>query len=95
MNLIIKLKIMKNIIGLKEFREDVQKIAEGVALGNAYVVVKRSRPLFQIGPIDEEEAWETVVDFTKIKKGGVPIEEVLSALRLRNKKHGQTSKSSR
>jgi antitoxin (DNA-binding transcriptional repressor) of toxin-antitoxin stability system len=39
---------MDNIIGLREFREDVQKIAEGVAKGNEYIVVKRSRPLFRI-----------------------------------------------
>ena len=41
---------MENIIGLKEFRGDVQKIAEGVAKGNEYVVVKRSQPLFRIVP---------------------------------------------
>ncbi len=86
---------MSKIIGLKKFREDVQKIAEGVALGHEYVVVKRSQPLFKIGPVDEEENWETLIDFTKIKKGGVPIDKVLAGLSIRNKKHGQASKSAR
>ena len=42
------------------------------------MVVKRSKPIFQITPINEDEAWETVVDFTQIKKGGVNIQELLS-----------------
>ena len=40
---------------------------------------KKSQPLFKINPI-EEELWEEVIDFTKIKKGGVNIAEVLKRL---------------
>lgn len=29
----------------------------------------------------DEGEWETVIDFTKIRKGGVPADEVLAALR--------------
>ena len=43
-------------------------------------MVKRSKPLFKVGPIIESEEWEEVVDFTKIKGGGVNIKEVLSCL---------------
>ena len=43
--------------------------------------MRRSKPVFKIGPLSEEqENWETVVDFTKIKKGGVPISDVLANL---------------
>ena len=70
---------MENIIGLKEFRGDVQKIAEGVARGQEYVVVKHSQPLFRITPVDEA-GWEEVVDFTKLRKGGVDINDILKRL---------------
>lgn len=71
---------MKNIIGLRELRENVVAYATEVAKGKTFVVVKQSKPLFKISPVDEEENWETVIDFTKIKKGGVSIEEIVAAI---------------
>ena len=70
---------MKNLITLKEFRQDVSKFAERVAKGETLIVTKRSRPLFRVGPV-EEEGWETVIDFTKFRKGGMPVDEVIKAL---------------
>ena len=29
---------------------------------------------------DGDELWETVVDFTKLRKGGIPVEELLAKL---------------
>ena len=81
---------MPKIIGLRELRENVAAYAKQVASGKSFVVVRQSKPLFKISPVDEEETWEQVIDFTKIKKGGVPIEEIVAALR-----HGQSPKSSR
>ena len=70
------------ILGLKELRENMQKYAARVKKGESFIVVKKSRPLFKISSIDEdEELWETVVDFTKINKNGVDAKKVLSALR--------------
>jgi len=43
------------------------------------MVFKKSKPLFKISPIDEEY-WEEVIDFTKIKKGGVNLKELLKRL---------------
>lgn len=71
---------MNKIIGLKELRENVGLYANLVKSGDSFVVVKRSKPLFKISPVDEEEQWETIIDFTKIKKGGVPIEDILARL---------------
>ena len=71
---------MKNIVALKELRENMNKYADKVADGNSFVVLKRSKPLFKISPIEEDENWEEVIDFTKIKKGGVDIKDVLSRL---------------
>jgi len=67
-----------NLVSLKELREQFPKYIEAVSNGRSFMVVKRSKPIFQITPINEDEAWETVVDFTQIKKGGVNIQELLS-----------------
>lgn len=72
---------MKNIIGLKELRENVDAYVSQIEKGKSFTVVRRSRPLFRIVPPEEDqELWETVVDFTKIKKGGIPIKDLLSRL---------------
>ena len=70
---------MKNIVGLKELRQNMGKYAKKVAQGDSFIVFKQSSPLFKISPINNE-SWEEVVDFTKIKKGGVKIDEILSRL---------------
>ncbi len=72
------------ILGLKELRENMQKYASRVEKGESFVVVKKSKPIFKIVPSESEEQWETVVDFTKINKNGVPAKEVLKALRQLN-----------
>lgn len=70
---------MNNIIGLKEFRENVNTYISQVKKGKSFIIVRRSKPVFKISSSTEEsEFWETIVDFTKIKKGGVPLEELLS-----------------
>ena len=70
---------MENIVGLKELRQKMPEYANRVARGESFIIFKQSKPLFKISPI-EDELWEEVVDFTKIKKGGVSIDEVLSRL---------------
>ncbi len=67
-----------NLVSLKELREQFPRYIDAVSKGRSFIVVKRSRPIFQITPINDDEAWETVVDFTQIKKGGVNIQELLS-----------------
>lgn len=70
-----------HILGLKELRENMQKYASRVERGESFIVVKRSKPLFKISSIDEDDRlWETVVDFTKIRKGGISSEELLARL---------------
>lgn len=71
---------MHNRVGLKELRQNVAKYVKRIQSGHSFVVMKHSKPLFQISPVDEEKRWEEVVDFTKIKKGGVDIDDVLSRL---------------
>lgn len=68
---------MQKIIGLKEFRADVQAVAESVAKGNEYVVVKRSRPLFRILPARDPKtqlaAWRKLAGVWKGHKGPDPL----------------------
>jgi antitoxin (DNA-binding transcriptional repressor) of toxin-antitoxin stability system len=74
------------IIGLKEFRQNADKYISRISKGESFTVLKRSHPVFKMTPVDEyvdeddDGNWETVVDFTKIKKGGVPAEDVISAI---------------
>ena len=71
---------MAKIVGLKDLRENIDKYVRAVEKGTDYVVVRRSKPLFRMIASFQDENWETVVDFTKIKKGGVNIKELLARL---------------
>jgi len=70
---------MENIINLKSLRENMQEYVQKVKRGQSFMVFKKSKPLFKISPIDEEY-WEEVIDFTKIKKGGISLKELLKRL---------------
>ena len=73
----------QSIVGMKELRLNMAKYVSAVNKGGSFIIVSRSKPIFRMSPVDEygdEGVWETVVDFTKIKKGGVPIDEVISRL---------------
>ena len=75
---------MKNsIIGLKDLRENMDNYISQVKKGKSFVVVRKSRPIFKIAPLDEwgdEGVWERIIDFAKIKKGGVPLSDVLAKI---------------
>ncbi len=81
-------KIKDKIIGLKELRNNTDNYISQVGKGKSFIVMRKSRPVFTISPVDiwgDEGIWETVVDFNEIKKGGVPIEDVLASLKRLNK----------
>jgi len=78
---------MKNIIGLKELRENADTFISQVEKGRSFIVVRRSRPIFKIVPPDEtDNTWETVIDFTKFYKDGIPARQLLKKLRALNGK---------
>ena len=70
---------MENIINLKNLRENMQEYAQEVKRGRSFIVFKKSKPLFRISPVDESP-WEEVIDFTKIKKGGVDLKKLLKRI---------------
>lgn len=71
---------MEKIIGLKQLRENVSFYADEVQNGRSFIIIRRSRPLFKIVPVDAEENWELVVDFTAINPAGVALEKIISRL---------------
>lgn len=70
---------MDNIITLKNLREKMVDYCEKIEEGQSFIVFKKSKPVFKISPIETGE-WEEVIDFTRITKGGVDINELLSRL---------------
>ncbi|MEK7077115.1 MAG: type II toxin-antitoxin system prevent-host-death family antitoxin [Patescibacteria group bacterium] len=68
------------IVGLKELRENAERYISEVKKGKSFIVVRRSKPVFRLSPPDEEDAWERVADFTKIRKGGVPLADLLARM---------------
>ena len=80
----------KNIVGLKELRENMETYIERVNAGESITVFRRSTPLFKLSPVDidedmDEANWETVIDFTKETGEGVSGRELLAAMK---KMHG-------
>lgn len=79
---------MNRIIGLKDLRENTESFIDKVKKGQSFVVVRKSKPVFKLSPVDEwgdEGIWEQVIDFREINPKGVPIKDVLASLkRLKN-----------
>jgi antitoxin (DNA-binding transcriptional repressor) of toxin-antitoxin stability system len=71
---------MENLIALKDLRLNMEKYASQVKAGKSFIVLKQSKPLFKITPVDDDDRWEEAVNFTKIKKGGVDLDALLAAL---------------
>ncbi len=75
---------MTTVIGLKDLRENTEQYISSVKKGRSFLVVRRSKPIFRLSPVDEwgdEGVWETVVDFIKLNKKGVPIDDVIASLK--------------
>ncbi len=71
----------QKIVGLKDLRENLNRYLLAINRGSSFTVVRRSKPIFTIAPVDSEEAiWEPVIDFTQIKRGGISIKEIISRL---------------
>lgn len=70
----------EKIVGLRELRENIEHYISQAAKGQSFIVVRRSKPVLKISSPADEGLWETVADFTKIRKGGLPISELLARL---------------
>lgn len=70
-----------NLITVRELREDMPTIINKIRRGNEFLVLKKSKPVFRLSAPENDDNWETVIDFTKIKKGGVKIDDLIRALK--------------
>lgn len=79
---------MAKTIAIKNFRNNISSIADKVAKGQEFIVLRHSKPAFRVVPVtvavevDDENyddgSWETVVDFTQGgKTSGMRPEDVL------------------
>lgn len=58
-------------IGVRELHQDLTTIAKAVARGKSFVVVRHTKPLFQINPIKDEKNYKyTIDDLKKIRFSG-------------------------
>ncbi len=79
----------EKIVGLKELRENMENYISRVEKGDSFVVVRKSKAVFKVSPVndDQEGVWETVLDFSKHKKGGIPALELLTQIKRFNEQN--------
>ena len=79
---------MKNsnhsLVGLKALRENIETYIKAVEKGKSFIVVRKSKPVFKISSPQEDEVWESVADFTAIKRNGISASAILKTLRKLN-----------
>ena len=72
---------MEHIIGPKQPRQSAGTYIDHARHGQRFIVPRRSKAFSKKVPVNEADAgWEEVVDFTKVKRGGVRMEDVLARL---------------
>lgn len=76
--------IKSNIIGFKELRENAGKYISAVEKGSTFTVVRKSKPIFKMVPVDEfgdEGEWEMVADFRDKNGRGIKAQDLLKLLK--------------
>jgi antitoxin (DNA-binding transcriptional repressor) of toxin-antitoxin stability system len=71
---------MSVTIGLKDLRDNMDEYISRVDNGESLIVMRRSRAVFKLVPPDDNAGWERAVDFTKFKKQGVSLSDVLAII---------------
>lgn len=71
---------MSTTVGLRDFRENLAAYERQVGEGKSFVVTKKARPIFVVSPV-EQDGWETVIDFTAFRKGGISAKELMARLK--------------
>ena len=69
-----------NSVSLKQLREEFPKYIEAIEKGQSFTVIKRSKPIFKIGPVADSGEWQSIADFTSVDSRGVPADDILSQL---------------
>lgn len=75
---------MKNTLSIKQFRNNLAAVADKVEAGSKFIIIRNSKPAFKVVPLsdtEEDEVWETVVDFTEGgKKQGMKAKDFFNLL---------------
>ncbi len=79
-----KMTTKEQIVPFKEFRLNAKKYIDALEKGASFLVVKRSRPVFRLEPV--EEVWETIGDFRSMPGGGISAKKLAAILRKSLKK---------
>jgi prevent-host-death family protein len=85
---------MNKIIGLKELRENMDTYISHVEKGKSFTVVRKSKPVFKIMPVDEwgdEGVWESV-DLRDKNGRGMEASKLLKELKEINEQIRKVSK---
>ena len=74
--------IHAEVIKLKDLRTNLDRYLSKLDKVEGFTVIRRSEPIFNISPVKNsvDELWEPVIDFTRLKKGGIQINDILSRL---------------
>ena len=78
-----KRNVQSTIIGFKDLRENADKYINAVGRGVEFTVVRRSKPIFKMVPVDEwgdEGNWETIADFRDKNGKGIEAGKLLKLL---------------
>jgi hypothetical protein len=81
------------IIKSRDLRNDMQKVADAVAKGKSFLVMKQSKPLFKVTKPDVDEwgdegHWKTMIDFRDAGyPNGIPADELLEIMKKFDKDH--------
>ncbi len=76
--------IKSNIVGFKELRENADKYIDTVEKGRTFTIVRRSKPIFKMVPVDEygdEGVWETIADFHDKNGKGIKMQDFAEMLK--------------
>ncbi|MBU0458768.1 hypothetical protein KJ652_00310 [Patescibacteria group bacterium] len=76
---------MPKDISIKEFRNNLAKYASLAEAGQAFRVIRRSKPSFIVmnidSDMDKDGLWETVIDFTEEgKKDGISAGDLIETI---------------
>ena len=60
-----------NIVGVRELHSRLREISEATMLGESFIIVRNTKPIFRIEPYKKEGKKYSLADFSKIRfRGG-------------------------
>ncbi len=76
-------KMQPNVVGLRELRESMDSYVNRVSKGESFLVLRKSRPVFKMEPVDEwgdEGSWD-MLDLRDKNGNGMPFGEFVEMVK--------------